>query len=218
MQKIKIKRIWSAMLAAVLAAGNISGTSIEAYATGAGKISTEAELTSETGEVFDTDIQLEIQGLQRETEEEQVSGAGADKEVAAEEQAEESAAGEILEKNEVPDVLEKSEEDGEADTAEVPEADEESGAEENGDSDIAEVPEGDEETDAEENGDSDIAEVPEEDEEADAEENEKSDATEIPETDKDSDMEEKTAETEALQWVISRKLCQCGSFCRLCRY
>ena len=198
MQKIKIKRIWSAMLAAVLAAGNISGTSIEAYATGAGKISTEAELTSETGEVFDTDIQLEIQGLQRETEEEQVSGAGADKEVAAEEQAEESAAGEILEKNEVPDVLEKSEEDGEADTAEVPEADEESGAEENGDSDIAEVPEGDEETDAEENGDSDIAEVPEEDEEADAEENEKSDATEIPETDKDSDMEEKTAETEAL--------------------
>ncbi len=198
MQKIKIKRIWSAMLAAVLAAGNISGTSIEAYATGAGKISTEAELTSETGEVFDTDIQLEIQGLQRETEEEQVSGAGADKEVAAEEQAEESAAGEILEKNEVPDVLEKSEEDGEADTAEVPEADEESGAEENGDSDIVEVPEGDEETDAEENGDSDIAEVPEEDEEADAEENEKSDATEIPETDKDSDMEEKTAETEAL--------------------
>lgn len=67
MQKIKIKRIWSAMLAAVLAAGNISGASIEAYATGAGKISTEAELTSETGEVFDTDIQLEIQGLQRET-------------------------------------------------------------------------------------------------------------------------------------------------------
>ncbi len=203
MQKIKIKRIWSAMLAAVLAAGNISGTSIEAYATGAGKISTEAELTSETGEVFDTDIQLEIQGFQRETEEEQVSGAGADKEVTAEEQAGESAAGEILEKNEVPDVLEKSEEDGEADTAEVPEADEESGAEENGDSDMAEVPEEDEEADAEENGDSDIAEVPEENEEADAEENEKSDATEIPETDKDSDMEEKTAETEEVQDAVS---------------